>query len=211
MLEEGMVAFALLGAEWVLWLLIILSVGCIAIAVERWFYLQRHRSSPAALADAVNAYLNDGDVDRFKTGLATADGMEGRILAAALALGDANVEAAEKAMSGVATAEKLQMERGLSFLATVGSNAPFIGLLGTVLGIMKAFQDLALDTDEGSAAVMSGISEALVATAVGLLVAIPAVVLFNYFRGLVKARLARASSLADQVLARMTASVKHGG
>ena len=137
--------------------------------------------------------------------------MEGRILAAALALGDANVEAAEKAMSGVATAEKLQMERGLSFLATVGSNAPFIGLLGTVLGIMKAFQDLALDTDEGSAAVMSGISEALVATAVGLLVAIPAVVLFNYFRGLVKARLARASSLADQVLARMTASVKHGG
>ena len=95
------------------------------------------------------------------------------------------------------------MERGLSILATVGSNAPFLGLFGTVLGIIQAFNDLAENTAEASEAVMAGISEALVATAIGLLVAIPAVVLYNGFSRWVKGRLGRSESLADLVLARM--------
>jgi biopolymer transport protein ExbB len=95
------------------------------------------------------------------------------------------------------------MERGLSFLATVGSNAPFIGLFGTVLGIIQAFHDLAANTSEASEAVMAGISEALVATAVGLLVAIPAVVLYNFFTRWVKGRLARSESLADLVMSQL--------
>jgi biopolymer transport protein ExbB len=103
------------------------------------------------------------------------------------------------------------MERGLSFLATVGSNAPFLGLFGTVLGIIKAFHDLAINTDEASEAVMAGISEALVATAVGLLVAIPAVVLYNVFSRWVKSRLSRSQSLANLVLARLEGEVSRGG
>ena len=74
----------------------------------------------------------------------------------------------------------------MSFLATIASNAPFIGLFGTVLGIIRSFKDLSGNISEASSAVMAGIAEALIATAVGLLVAIPAVVAFNYFKGKVK-------------------------
>jgi biopolymer transport protein ExbB len=75
--------------------------------------------------------------------------------------------------------EKAAAERGLVFLGTLGNNAPFIGLFGTVLGIIKAFQDLATSHAQGPSAVMAGISEALGATAVGILVASPAVVAYN--------------------------------
>jgi len=91
------------------------------------------------------------------------------------------------------------------FLGTVGSNAPFIGLFGTVLGIIKAFKDLASNTSEGSQAVLAGISEALVATAVGLLVAIPAVIAFNYFNKKVKGVLTNANALTHAILAHLKA------
>ena len=119
--------------------------------------------------------------------------------------------AAERAMAGTVTAERMRMERGLPFLATVGANAPFIGLFGTVLGIIHAFHDLSVNTSEASEAVMAGISEALVATAVGLLVAIPAVVLYNSFQRWVKSRLARSESLAQLVLARLTGEAQAHG
>src|SRR5581483_10425719 len=77
---------------------------------------------------------------------------------------------------------RLAWERNLSILATIGSNAPFVGLFGTVLGIIKAFHDLSQQGNTGASMVTAGISEALVATAVGLLVAIPAVVAFNIFQ-----------------------------
>ena len=82
--------------------------------------------------------------------------------------------------------EKPKLERNLTFLATVGSNAPFVGLLGTVLGIMKAFNDLAGASAGNNDVVMAGIAHALVATAVGLFVAIPAVIAYNYFQRLVR-------------------------
>ncbi|MBL8915710.1 MAG: MotA/TolQ/ExbB proton channel family protein [Archangium sp.] len=88
----------------------------------------------------------------------------------------------------------LKMRRGLWILGTIGATAPFVGLFGTVWGIMRSFKDLGLDVESGgtggSAAVMSGISEALIATAVGIIVAVEAVVLFNIFQ----ARLARMSA-----------------
>ena len=101
------------------------------------------------------------------------------------------------------------MDRGLAVLATVGSNAPFVGLFGTVLGIIQSFHDLAVNTAEASEAVMGGISEALVATAVGLMVAIPAVVLYNTFLRWTRARVARVESLASIVLSRLK-PVEHG-
>jgi biopolymer transport protein ExbB len=200
-LEDGMMAFALLGAEWVLWLLVGLSVISVAITVERLWYLGRDASSRAGLADALTAYFRGGDAEGLRASLDRLGGFEARVLSAGLEMRDGGPEAAEEAMAAVATAERLKMERGLAFLATVGSNAPFLGLFGTVLGIIKAFHDLAQDTAEASEAVMAGISEALVATAVGLLVAIPAVVLYNAFSRWVKGRLGRAESLAGQVVA----------
>lgn len=209
MLQEGMLSFALLGAEWVLWLLVFLSVGCIALSIERGWFLLRNTSDRTRLAAAVNAYLGSGDRAAFGATLAEVGGIEARILQAGVEVANMGPEAAEKAMNGTATAEKIKLERGLIFLATTGSNAPFIGLFGTVLGIMQAFHELSLETEEAQAAVMAGISEALVATAVGLLVAIPAVVLYNTFSRAVKVRLGTSASLSDLVLARVTAEA-HG-
>lgn len=207
-----MMQFALLGAGWVLWLLVFLSVGVLAISVERAFYLLRDGTDTTALAAAVESFLQGGPADEFKGRLTALKGFEARILSAGMELGHRGPEAMQRAMEGTAVAEKMRMERGLSFLGTVGSNAPFLGLFGTVLGIIKAFHDLALDSSNASDAVMAGISEALVATAVGLLVAIPAVVLYNAFSRWVKGRMGRSESLADLVLARVTGEERaHGG
>jgi len=202
-LQQGMLSFALLGAGWVLWLLVGLSVGCVAISVERLIYLLRDGTPLGGLAAAVNGYLASGDAPTFRQSLAKLGGFEARVLGAGMELHELGPHSAEQAMRGTATAERLKMERGLAFLATVGSNAPFLGLFGTVLGIIKAFRDLSVNTSDASEAVMAGISEALVATAIGLLVAIPAVVLYNSFSRWVKGRLGRVDSLADLVVARL--------
>ena len=97
--------------------------------------------------------------------------------------------------------ERLRYERGLAFLGTLGSNAPFVGLFGTVLGIIRAFHDLAANSAQGAQAVMAGIAEALVATAVGLLVAIPAVAAYNAFSRHVETAAAAAGGLGHAVLA----------
>lgn len=203
MLQQGILTFAMLGAEWVLWLLVALSLGCIAISIERLITLGTDGTNRAALGAAVNAFLKGGDNTVFRGKLTNMTGFEARILSAGMEMADLGPEAVEKAMTGTATSERLKMERGLAYLATVGANAPFVGLFGTVLGVIRAFHDLANDTGQGTKAVMAGISESLVATAVGLLVAIPAVVLYNGFSRWVKGRLGRSESIADLVLARL--------
>ena len=95
------------------------------------------------------------------------------------------------------------MERNLAFLGTLGNNAPFIGLLGTVIGIVRAFRELSESKGQMSAALMAEIGEALVATAVGLLVALPAIALFNLFQRTIRARLSRADALSGEVLAHL--------
>ena len=97
----------------------------------------------------------------------------------ALYRGTANVQ---ERMESQLIKEKAALEANLVLLATVGSNAPFVGLFGTVLGVIKAFHELSLQGSRGGNMVMSGISQALIATAVGIMVAIPALVAYNYFR-----------------------------
>lgn len=206
MLEEGILSFALLGAEWVLWLLVALSLGCIAVSLERVWYLASDAVDRAALAGAINKFLDGGDVESLRTQLRALKGFEARVLGAGLEAAANGPEAVERAMSGTARAERMRMERGLPFLAIVGSNAVYIGLFGTVLGILRAFHDLARNQAEANEAVMAGIAEALVATAVGLIVAIAAVVLYNLLVRAVKNRLGRGESLGDLVLARLYGS-----
>ena len=110
-------------------------------------------------------------------------------------------------MEEVIVREKQKMEQGLVILGTLGNNAPFIGLFGTVIGIIKAFHDLSMNPDGGPSVVMSGISEALVATAIGILVAIPAVIAFNFFNRVIRKRLANASSLVKTVSATSSLSM----
>jgi biopolymer transport protein ExbB/TolQ len=97
-------------------------------------------------------------------------------------------------------------ERRLGFLATLASNAPYIGLFGTVLGIVRSFRDLAANMTEASSAVMAGIAEALIATAVGLVVAIPAVIAFNIFKARVMQAVTDGQSLARVLLAQLKAT-----
>ena len=104
--------------------------------------------------------------------------------------------------------DRVHYERGLAFLGTLGSNAPFVGLFGTVLGIVRAFHDLSTSAAMGSQAVMAGIAEALVATAVGLLVAIPAVVAYNVFKGMVKDAVTNTDGLTRVLMAELKSAGK---
>jgi biopolymer transport protein ExbB len=109
--------------------------------------------------------------------------------------------AIEEHIAAVIETDRLQYERGLAFLGTLGSNAPFVGLFGTVLGIVRAFHDLATSAAMGSQAVMAGIAEALVATAIGLLVALPAVATYNALMRHVETAMAAANAVGHQILA----------
>jgi len=207
-LEEQLLNFALAGAGWVLWLLVGLSVVCLAVAIERGIYLARNTTNGGALQQGLATYVKSGDADAFRTHLDKLGGVEARVLAAGVEAGiESGPESAEEAIAGTMVFERQRLGRLLLILGTTGSNAPFIGLFGTVLGIIKAFNDLSLDTNDSASAVMAGISEALVATAIGLMVAIPAVVLYNFFQQRNKALLANAESLSHLVLARMKSSV----
>jgi biopolymer transport protein ExbB len=124
---------------------------------------------------------------------------------------DRGTDAAERVMQGTIARVRQQLERGLSFLGTIGNNAPFVGLFGTVIGIIQAFDALkpppglrgaaaAAAAAQATGRVMGTIAEALVATAIGLLVAIPAVAAFNYFQRRVKAMMASTEVLTQVVL-----------
>ena len=178
------------GAQWVLWLLVALSVISLGIMIERWWFFRTHRLTPPALAADVRTLL------RHCAGNAA---LEGTPPAAELAA----------AVEGAKAQEKLRLERNLAFLATLGSNGPFIGLFGTVLGIIKAFHDLsASELGAGASTVMAGISEALVATAVGLMVAIPAVVAFNYFNRRIKVRMAEVDWMAHLAASQVHSDIR---
>ncbi len=203
MLEQQMTNFALLGAEWVLWVLVALSVLCVAVAAERLVYAAMNATPAGPFQAALQTFVGGGAAADLEQSLEGMEGIEARVLRAGVQAGRrGGAASAEEAITGTLTIEKVKLDRRLIVLGTVGSNAPFIGLFGTVLGIIQAFHNLALDSDEGANAVMGGISEALVATAVGLVVAIPAIVLYNFFQRRNKELLARVTSLSHMVLSR---------
>ena len=193
--------FLYLGSQWVLYVLLLLSIISIAITIERIVHFYQTREDLESLSRALGAHLEKGDREGARTLLSHSRSQIAKVALRgldALGLGSAAIE---EIIAGAMQIERLKMERGLAFLGTLGNNAPFIGLFGTVLGIIRAFRDLSVNTIEGSAAVMAGIAEALVATAVGLLVALPAVALFNTFQRHIKSRLAAADALSRVLLA----------
>jgi biopolymer transport protein ExbB len=200
-LTERILGFTLLGSEWVLWLLLGLSVLSVAVMVERAIYLGSVRIDFDALATKLLTFLREGDLSGARKALAGMRAPESQVAAAGLEQAGRGGDAVSEAMAGAKSRLRLELERNLGVLGTLGNNAPFIGLFGTVLGIIKAFADLSRNQTGGAAAVMSGISEALVATAVGLMVAIPAVIGFNFFQGRVRRVLGRVDTMAHLILA----------
>jgi biopolymer transport protein ExbB len=198
-LTERILGFTLLGSEWVLWLLVALSVLSVAIMVERALVLSGDRDSDALARDLL-ALLKRGDLEKARQALSGNRTPAATVAAAGLENYDRGNDAIAEAMASAKARLRIDLERNLGVLGTLGNNAPFIGLFGTVLGIIKAFADLSKNQAGGAAAVMSGISEALVATAVGLMVAIPAVIFFNFFQGKVRKAMARVDAMAHLVL-----------
>ena len=200
-LTSKLLRITLSSAEWVLWLLIALSVASLAVMLERAVFFRARRLQRA---DEIARKLARGELDGLRPLLEGQQALEARVLQQGLAVLSEGPEMVEEVMAATMAAERPRYERFLSFLGTLGSNAPFIGLFGTVLGIIKAFNDLGAVAIRGSAiqqTVMTGISEALVATAVGLAVAIPAVVAYNLFTRGLKTRVTRAQGLAHALVA----------
>jgi len=201
MIVEKLLSLALVGGEPILWLLLLLSVLTIAVVIERAVVYLRNRIDLADFAVKLVNFLNEGKVADAMEMAGQVHAAEAGIVLEGLRNYDKGPAVAKELMDAVALQKRQSLDRWLVFLGTIGSNAPFIGLLGTVLGIIKAFNDLAFNAAEGASAVMAGISEALVATAVGLLVAIPAVVFFNYFKNRQKRIMNNADQLMGVVLA----------
>lgn len=201
-LTEVFLRVTYLGAEWVLWLLVALSLLSVTLIIERFVFFSVRRVNMDRLSAQLKAALQAKDMDGALRLVQGCKAIECQVFAAGLREVHRGVHAVSETMLSVKARERLRLERYLPVLGTLGSNAPFVGLLGTVLGIIKAAHDMA-DKQGAANAVMAGVFEALVATAVGLFVAIPAVVAYNYFQRRVKSSIGRADSLAHMLLSMM--------
>jgi biopolymer transport protein ExbB len=196
-----------LGTGWVLWLLFGLSLASVAIAGERWLFFRSRDCRLAAVVERVERALACGSGDDAVESLRTERALAGRVAVAGIELADRGMDAAQNGMHAAMAIERVGLERRLGVLGTLGNNAPFIGLLGTVIGVILAFEELGRATAGGptdqiaSSTVMSAIAEALVATAVGIAVALPAVAFYNYFQRRIAAMLADAEAICGLVLA----------
>jgi biopolymer transport protein ExbB/TolQ len=183
---QTLLGLPIFHAEWVLWLLIGLSVISMAIIVERLIFYRRHAIDIETVKNNLSNHLKAGDFESAASYLRKFDALETNVVLFGLRDHQSGADSVQDLIAGAAGKETARFEKRLNYLATVASNAPFIGLFGTVLGIIRAFNDLSSNMSEASGAVMAGIAEALIATAVGLLVAIPAVIAFNGLKAKVK-------------------------
>src|SRR5467141_3659001 len=187
-----------LVAKTVVIILFIMSGWSIGVMIDRAMAYNAARKQSRAFAPAVAGALRDGRIDEAikvaernkKSHLAkvvTSGLMEFRAHQESGEIPGETIEASKRALERTEAIVHAELKRGLGGLATIGSTAPFVGLFGTVVGILNAFKGIQTEKATGLAAVAGGIAEALVTTAMGLLVAIPAVMMFNYLTGRVEA------------------------
>lgn len=194
---------ALVGDIWVLYLLVAASVLSVAVMVDRWLVFRKNRGRLADLVEGVRLALDAGDTAKALAIAESCGGLEGRITAAGIENFARGPAAVEEVIESRLILERLNLEKRLIILGTLGNNAPFLGLFGTVLGIIKAFNDLAVTGSSGVSVVMAGISSALIATALGILVAIPAVIANNWFQSRLDEMISNSQSLARILLAHL--------
>ncbi len=190
--------FQQLGAEWVLWLLAALSLLSVLIMCERILFHRRNKTDADALTQRVVDAISQGGVNAAVAILRGMPGIVPTAMKAGLEVAHNGRSSFDEMVSATIDRERLRYDRFLSVLGTLANNAPFIGLFGTVIGILNAFGLLAnaLAGSSRSEMIMGSISEALVATAVGLAVAIPAVVAFNAFKNKTRTEAVTASTCA---------------
>lgn len=213
-LKRIMVGF---GAEWVMWLMIVLSIVSVAIILERAWFFHSLRDDLIGLKNDLQKALSGGALDetipKATERMKRSRSAEAAVVMAGLEMAHRGPQAAEEAMAGAAAIQRMKLEKRLAYLGTLGNNAPFIGLFGTVIGVVMAFDALGetatktaqevAQNQVASQAVMGAIAEALVATAIGLAVAIPAVAANNTFQRLTKTTLGNTEALSRVLLAHL--------
>ncbi len=196
-------------ARLVVFTMLLMSVSCVIVVLERVWVLSRENRQSIAFAQYMSSVLAAGQLDKALASQADEGvGHLGRVLQAALRVyGNASTSDPDITFDSVARALERQgerelhaMKRGIAVLSTVASTAPFVGLLGTVVGIVNAFSSMAISGSSGLTTISAGIAEALTTTALGLLVAIPAVVAYNAMAAWVDARGVDISEASNELL-----------
>ena len=218
MIERIKSAMVGMGASWVIWLMFALSVVSLAIMLERAWFFWSLRDDVSILMRDLGRLLRAGDLAGARQRLEQSPSAEAAVVVAGVVEAEHGADSAKEAMAGAANLQKVKLERNLAYLGTLGNNAPFIGLLGTVIGIVGAFEEfgkgpaqlaVGAATAGPSEAVMRNIAEALVTTAIGLVIAIPAVAAFNWFQRMVKITLSNTEALGHVLLAHLKS--EHAG
>ncbi len=198
-----------LFARGIVFVLAVMSFASLVVAIERWVVFGRSKSESKSFAKKMAGVLAKGDLQTASsTNVGKKVGHLGRVIGAGLMAyrmsnptnRDEAVESIARALERQGQREVQSFKRGLGLLATVGSTAPFVGLLGTVMGIVNSFQSMAITGSGGLGTVSAGIAEALVTTAFGLLVAIPAVMFYNFLQAWVDARAVDISESSNEFL-----------
>ncbi len=185
-------------AKAVVIVMFIMSAWSIGVMIDRVMAYTAARKQSRAFAPAVAGALREGKLDeaikiadRYKKShlakVVVAGLQEFQAHQSSSDISGEEIEASKRALERSEAIVHAELKRGVSSLATIGSTAPFVGLFGTVVGIINAFRSMAAEKSPGIGAIAGGISEALVTTAIGLFVAVPAVWMFNYFTGKIDA------------------------
>ena len=199
---ETMFKMSQLAAEGILYLMGILSVISVSIMIERFITLRKITISSRGVAAGLKKLMETQDLARIDAIAKADESLEARALRHGLGFAQKNgASGLDELFNSFKAIERPGLEKNLNVLGTIASNAPYVGLLGTVMGIMKAFNDLAIAPGQGNEVVMAGIAHALVSTAVGLAVAIPAVAAFNHFNKKVSLVLGNIDAARDLCLA----------
>jgi len=210
-LMQKLVFVAPVIARIILYLLMGLSVLSIGLIIERWWYFRKRRDDLDALSEELRRMLAAGDLGAVRKLLKASPSVEAEILGEAMVWYDSGSDAVEQILVKATRLRRKKFEAGLLFLGTLGNNAPFIGLFGTVLGIVTAFRELGGNQMGAMGNVMGGIAEALLATAIGILVAIPAVVFYNIFQKKGSEIEEHAAALGNVLIASMKGSPRANG
>ena len=195
------------GGSWVIYLLFALSVLALAVIIERAIIITRQARFQNKVLTALMEKLDQGPSRSILSALRP-DSILYRIAKELLDHASKGNLTLERHLDKRLALEKRYLEKRVVILGTLGNNAPFIGLLGTVLGVIRAFHDLGASAGQGPEVVMAGISEALVATAVGILVALPCVACYNYFQKRIKDTLVDADRFGMQLIAVLEAEAE---
>lgn len=200
MLTQKILNLALIGSEWIVWVLLLLSTLSLAVILERSIVLYRKRGRIDRLKQDIGEAFQRGEYEQVEKILEQSNSSAAKVSFETIQSMKKIGFDFEESLLMALSEEKLLLESRTAILGTLGSNAPFIGLFGTVLGIIHAFHSLAQNAKGNATVVMTGISEALVATALGLLVAIPAVIAYNYFMRSIKKIIVGAENFARLVV-----------